>query len=74
MLIGLICMIVAGVLCAFAFSKTHDMKKSIVLFLPISVVIAIVITILGIPLIISIGMIGVGFVALVYASNRNFYK
>ena len=67
-------MIAAGVLSALAFSATHDIKKSIILYLPISVVIAIVLVILGVPLIISVGIVGVGLVALVYASNHYFYK
>ena len=74
MFIGLVSMIGAGILSAYMFSKLHEIKKSILLYLPISAVIAIIITILGIPLIISAGMIGVGFVALIYASNHLFYK
>ena len=74
MLIGLLCMVIAGVLSAFVFSKTHDIKKSIILYIPISIVIAIVLAILGIPLIIGIGMMAVGIVALIYASNHLFYK
>jgi len=72
--IGILSIIAAGILSAYIFSKTHDIKKSIMLYLPISVVITIVLTILGIPLIIGIGTMGVGFVALIYASNHFFYK
>ena len=71
---GLFFTAIAGVLSAYAFSKTHDIKKSIILYLPIAAVIAAVVTILGTPLIISLGIIGVGFVVLIYASNHYFYK
>ena len=71
---GMVLIIVAAVISAFVFSDTHDIKKSIILYLPISAVIAIVITILGVPLIISFGIIGFGMVVLIYASNHFFYK
>jgi len=74
MLVGLVSMIAAGIISAYVFSGTHDIKKSIKLYIPISVVITIIITIFGIPLIIGLGIIGVGFVALIYASNHFFYK
>ena len=74
MLIGLLVMIIAGVLSAYAFSSTHDIKKSVILYLPISVVITVILAVMGVPLIIGIGMMGVGIVALIYASNRFFYK
>ena len=74
LLSGIVFMSIAGILSAYAFSKLHDIKKSIILYIPISVVIATVITILGTPVIISLGIIGVGLVALVYASNHFFYK
>jgi len=71
---GIVIISVAGVLSAYVFSNTHDIKKSIWLYLPISVAIAVVITILGAPVIISIGFIGFGLVVLIYASNHFFYK
>jgi len=71
---GLFFTAIAAVLSAYAFSNTHDIKKSIILYIPISIVIAIVVTVLGTPVIISIGIIGVGFVVLIYASNHYFYK
>jgi len=74
MLIGLLCIAIAGVLSAFAFSKTHDIKKSIILYLPISAVITAVLVVMGIPLILGIGMMGVGIVILIYASNHFFYR
>lgn len=71
---GMVFMIIAGIISAFVFSNTHDIKKSIILYLPISAVIAIVITIFGVPAIISFAMIGFGLVVLIYASNHFFYK
>ena len=74
MLIGLLVMIIAGVLSAYVFSATHDIKKSVLLYLPLSVVITVILAVMGVPLIIGVGMMGVGIVALIYASNRFFYK
>jgi hypothetical protein len=74
LLIGTLCVSGAGAISAVVFSGTHDIKKSIYLYLPISVVISTVLVILGIPVIIGIGLIGFGLIILVYTSNRLFYK
>jgi len=74
MLGGVVITSIAGVISAYVFSDTHDIKRSIILYLPIALVIAIIITILGVPLIISLGIIGFGLVVLIFASNRFFYK
>ena len=71
---GVIATSIAAFIAAYAYSNTHDIKKSIILYIPISVIIAIVITILGSPVIISMGIIGFGLVVLIYASNHFFYK
>jgi len=71
---GVLLTSIAAFISAYVFSGTHDIKKSIILYIPISIVIATVITILGSPVIISIGIIGFGLVVLIYASNHFFYK
>ena len=71
---GIVLTSIAGVISAYVFSDTHDIKKSIMLYLPISTVIAVVITVLGTPVIISLGFIGFGLIVLIYASNHFFYK
>jgi len=71
---GIVLTSIAGVISAYVFSDTHDIKKSIMLYLPISAAIAVVVTIMGIPVIISLGFIGFGLVVLIYASNHIFYK
>jgi len=71
---GIVVTSIAGVISAYVYSNTHDIKKSIILYLPIAAVIAIVLTVLGSPVIISLGIIGFGLVVLIYASNHFFYK
>ena len=71
---GILITSIAAFISAYVFSDTHDIKKSIILYIPISIIIAIVITILGSPVIISLGIIGFGLVVLIYASNHFFYK
>ena len=72
--IGALCMGIAGVIAARVFSGTHDIKKSILLYLPIALVIAVILVLLAVPVIISLGLIGFGLIVLIYASNHYFYK
>lgn len=74
LVLGVLCMGAAGYVSARVFAKTNDIRKSVKLYVPISIAVAVVLVIFHAPIIISIGLIGFGLVVLIYVSNYYFYK
>ena len=59
--------------CAKHYSDTNDFKKSLILYMPPSIIVAIVFWIFGLPLLVGGFMVFAGFVLLMFFSNRFFY-
>lgn len=62
----------AGWFCARKYRDTCDIEKSIRLYIPIAVAAAIIFTLIGLPLLFSIGAQLCGFVAMLLISNHYF--
>ena len=72
--VPLVLMCLAAYVSAKRHSDTHDFKKSCKLYFPIAAVIAIGFRFVGLPLVLGGFLIAFGFGALLFFSNRFFYK
>jgi len=67
-------LIIGGAYFSAWFSRnTNDFKKSCFIYFPIGIVIAVGFLFVGLDIVLGLLMIFVGFVALMYFSNRIFY-
>ena len=73
-LLPLLLMVGAAYLSAKRYSDTHDFKKSCKLYFPLGAVIALLFTFAGLPLVLGGFLMCFGFAALLFFSNRFFYK
>ena len=60
--------------CAKFYSDTNDFKKSLKIFLPPSIVVAIGFSFTGLPLLLGGFMVFSGFVVMMFISNKFFYS
>jgi len=56
------------------YRDTCDFKKSCYIYFPVSMLVLVGFLFAGLDIVLGFMMIGVGFVALMYFSNRIFYK
>lgn len=64
--------ILVGWLCVLKYRKTYDVGKSIRLYVPFALASAGIFTLVGLPLLFSIGAQLCGFVALIWISGYYF--
>ena len=59
---------------AFYYRNTYDFKKSCRMYFPAGIVISLIFTFFGLPIVLGIFMVIFGFIVLMFISNRFFNK